>query len=102
MNGTDDSKVLAMVAEVWRTLKPGGVFLLVTHSRMRGSVLDRALEEHHGETAAWEQIDARWNQLSNQATLINLLRAKLPQGQTIASAFRDLPLLKEAGDETRR
>mmetsp|Transcript_3592 Transcript_3592/g.5099 ORF Transcript_3592/g.5099 Transcript_3592/m.5099 type:complete len:328 (+) Transcript_3592:3-986(+) len=98
----DTTQASALIAEVWRVLKPGGTFILVTHSKARGALLDAALAEHVGPEAAWSLLEARWNRLSNQATLINLMRARLGPGQSIVDAFRDIPLLQEVGQEVRK
>eukprot|EP00928_Gymnodinium_smaydae_P014623 TRINITY_DN15385_c0_g2_i1.p1 TRINITY_DN15385_c0_g2~~TRINITY_DN15385_c0_g2_i1.p1 ORF type:complete len:279 (+),score=71.77 TRINITY_DN15385_c0_g2_i1:71-907(+) len=100
--GVSADKATKLVAEVWRTLKPGGLLMLVSHSRWRGGLLDDALAAHCGADAAWEQVEARWNRLSDQATLINLIRAKLAPGQSFHEGFRDPVLLKAAGEETRK
>eukprot|EP00927_Polykrikos_kofoidii_P071202 TRINITY_DN67501_c0_g1_i1.p1 TRINITY_DN67501_c0_g1~~TRINITY_DN67501_c0_g1_i1.p1 ORF type:complete len:341 (+),score=59.98 TRINITY_DN67501_c0_g1_i1:206-1228(+) len=102
MNDADNSQASAVIAEVWRTLRPDGVFLLVSHSRLRGNVLDAALATHHGASAAWDQVEARWSRLSEQATLINLVRARLGPGESFVQGFKNLPLLREAASETKK
>mmetsp|Transcript_60325 Transcript_60325/g.143710 ORF Transcript_60325/g.143710 Transcript_60325/m.143710 type:complete len:340 (+) Transcript_60325:139-1158(+) len=102
LSGPEVAQAAAMLAEVWRTLTPGGLFFLITHSRSRGPLLDDAIHAHHGDCAAWEVVEARWNRLSNQATLINLIRARLGQGETLVDGFRNIALLQDVGEEVRR
>jgi len=85
----------AMIAEVWRVLLPGGVFVLVSHHGQRMPLIRAAAGE-----GAWQCLELRRNRLSPQATLINLLRSKL-NGQTMAQAFKDPELLREATLEAK-
>jgi len=97
------SMVEAMLSEVWRTLRPGGIFILVSHSGSRQSLLDGALlqEEAGVSSPSWERLELRKCRLSAQATLINILRSKL-DGRPLAEAFRDPVMLKEAAAETKK
>lgn len=91
----------AMVAEVWRTLRPGGLFLLVTHNASRQALLDRGPQMLCGAgVAPWEIVEQRKCRLSPQATMINILRSKL-NGRPLAEAFKNVALLKEAADEAK-
>ncbi|CAK0840446.1 unnamed protein product, partial [Prorocentrum cordatum] len=97
--GSGDAAGLA--AETWRTLRPGGLLLLVSHNGGRRPLLDRAVEELHGAGAGWEQLELRKCRLSPQATLINILRSKLP-GRPLSEALGDAKLLAEAAVEARQ
>jgi len=90
----------AMTAEVWRTLRPGGRFLLISHNGQRQPILDDALEAKHGPSARWEVLELRKCALSPQAMLINILRSKL-NGRPLREGFRDPELLREASVETK-
>lgn len=90
----------AMVAEVWRILRPGGLFLLVSHSAARQEVLQRAVTEQSDDEGGWELVESRVCRLSPQATVINILRSKLG-GRPISEALRDAALLQEATEEAR-
>jgi len=100
MSGNSCPQVLAMVAEIYRTLRPGGLFVLVSHNGRRHEVLDSALHEHHSGVPGWERLDLRKCRLSPQATLINVLRCRL-KGRPLADAFRDPEMMREAAEETR-
>merc|ERR1712106_148715 len=90
----------AMTGEVWRTLRPGGLFLLVSHNGLRQSILDGAVASKYGLPAQWDVLELRKCGLSPQAMLINILRSKL-NGRPLMEGFRDPVLLKEATLETR-
>lgn len=85
----------AMIAEVWRTLRAGGVFILVSHNGHRFDVLNEAVSP-----SRWQEVEVRRCQLSAQATLINVLRAKFP-GQPLAIVLKDPELLREAVAEAK-
>merc|ERR1712226_296949 len=72
-DGTGVAQVSAMTAEIWRTLRPGGIFLLVSHNGSRLGILERAIASQHGPSAAWNVLEIRRCGLSPQATLINIL-----------------------------
>jgi SAM-dependent methyltransferase len=91
---------LDMVADVWRTLQPGGVFLLVSHNGLREDVANRALLPKHGPAAQWQLLDRRKCALSPQSMLINILRSKL-NGRPLIEGFKDPDMLREASVETR-
>eukprot|EP00930_Biecheleria_cincta_P038308 TRINITY_DN2632_c0_g1_i1.p1 TRINITY_DN2632_c0_g1~~TRINITY_DN2632_c0_g1_i1.p1 ORF type:complete len:334 (-),score=65.81 TRINITY_DN2632_c0_g1_i1:25-972(-) len=104
-SGSGHEIAMAMVAEIWRVLRPGGVFLLVSHNGKRLPLLQEALALQEGEEASekparWRCMDLRRNRLSPQATFINVLRSKL-QGRPMAEAFRDPEMLREATEEAR-
>jgi len=101
MCGTDETMVGAMVGEIWRTLRPGGFCILVSHSALRHDLLDRGAQRTGGPAAAWKRRELRKCRLSPQATLINILRNKL-QGRPLAEAFRNPEMLKEAAHETKQ
>jgi len=100
LKSVQDDRASALVADVWRTLRPEGIFVVISHSRHRGVLLDAALEVH-GPSASWELVEARWTLLSDQATLINFLKAKLCDGQNLIDAFKNPVLLRETADEVR-
>jgi SAM-dependent methyltransferase len=102
MHGGSSGEGMAMdmVAEVWRTLHPGGLFLLVSHNGLRQDVLDRAVIDKHGPSAQWEVLELRKCALSPQAMLINILRSKL-NGRSLREGFKDPQLLREATVETK-
>eukprot|EP00929_Paragymnodinium_shiwhaense_P064430 TRINITY_DN32264_c0_g1_i1.p1 TRINITY_DN32264_c0_g1~~TRINITY_DN32264_c0_g1_i1.p1 ORF type:complete len:365 (-),score=78.17 TRINITY_DN32264_c0_g1_i1:27-1121(-) len=107
MNNADNRLACGLVSEAWRVLKPGGLFILVSHSRLRGPLLDGALssagaEEAGAAEAVWEQLEGRWCRLSQQATLINLVRSKLAPGQSFSEGFKSPKLLMEAAMETKK
>jgi len=91
----------AMTAEVWRTLRPGGVFLLISHNGRRHEVLINALADKHGPSAHWELLELRKCRLSPQSMLINILRSKL-KGRPLMEGFRDPETLREATMETKQ
>lgn len=93
--------VSAMTSEIWRTLRPGGVLILVSHNGNRMPLLDRAVENSHGTQARWQQLDVRKCCLSPQAMLINILRSKL-NGRPLAEAFADSEMLRAAAAETKK
>lgn len=84
----------AMIAEVWRVLLPGGIFILVSHNGQRMPLMRAAVGD------GWKCLELRRNRLSPQATLINILRSKL-NGQSMAQAFKDPELLREATLEAK-
>lgn len=90
----------AAAADIWRTLRPGGIFLLVSHNDARQEILDAGVSAKHGPGAVWEVLELRKCRLSPQATLINVLRSKL-QGRPMAEAFKDPALMQEAVLEAR-
>lgn len=100
-DGTGGGHVSPMAAEIWRTLRPGGIFLLVSHNGGRLALLDHAVAECHGPSATWEPLEVRRCRLSPQATLINILRSKL-KGRPISAAFKDPQMMAEAAKETRQ
>lgn len=91
----------AVMTEVWRTLRPGGIFILVSHNAKRRAVLEQALADRFGSSGVWEYLERRKTRLSAQATLINVLRSKL-NGQPLMSAFKDPVMMAEAGEETKK
>lgn len=98
--GNSSDKALAMVAEIYRTLRPGGVFVLVSHNGRRQEVLDSAVQMHHQGLPGWEHLERRKCRLSPQATLINVLRSKL-KGKPLSEAFKNPEMLREAAQETK-
>lgn len=101
MCGASGPNVAAMIGEVYRTLQPGGVFLLVSHNGRRRELLDTSVQAHHGPCARWEHLELRRCRLSPQATLINILRSKL-QGRPLVEAFRDPEMMREAAAEAKK
>merc|ERR1712232_1475910 len=99
-DGTGGGNVSQMTAEIWRTLRPQGIFLLVSHNGSRLPLLDDAIHACHGPSARWEPLEVRRCRLSPQATLINILRSKL-KGRPISQAFKDPQMMAEAAKETR-
>lgn len=101
MHGGESGEDLAkaMTAEVWRTLKPGGLFVLISHNGRRRQVADRALQDKWPD-GHWQVLERRKCGLSPQAMLINILRSKL-NGRPLMDGFRDPELLKEATVETK-
>jgi len=75
MSGGGDDAAMALSAEVWRTLRPGGIFVLVSHSGQRQAMLNEGVCKAHN--VCWEMLELRRCRLSPQATLINILRSKL-------------------------
>lgn len=102
MHGGTSGQGLAMdmTAEVWRILRPGGLFLLISHSGKRQPILDNAVLDKHGPSAQWELLELRKCALCPQAMLINILRSKL-DGRPLMEGFKDHKMLKEAADEAR-
>merc|ERR1711865_172725 len=103
MHGGSQGQALAaaMTADVWRTLKPGGLFMLISHNGQRQQqVLDSAVEAKHGPSAQWNLLELRKAALSPKAMLINVMRSKL-NGKPLMEGFRDPAMLKEAAEETR-
>lgn len=86
-----------VIAEVWRTLKPGGFFVLVTHSQHRIELCNDALPA--GEQ--WEELEISKGELSQSATMINILRSKLGS-RPLVDAWKDPPLLAEALKEFKK
>lgn len=94
----------AMVAEVWRTLVPGGIFILVSHNGLRRGLLDSAVQRMSPCDAGarkWTYLEIKKCRLSAQATLINIMRAKL-KGRPMVEAFKDPVLLAESMKEARK
>mmetsp|Transcript_97721 Transcript_97721/g.203911 ORF Transcript_97721/g.203911 Transcript_97721/m.203911 type:complete len:383 (-) Transcript_97721:46-1194(-) len=103
MHGADciGEKVAELSAETWRTLRPGGIFLLISHNRNRLGILNAGLQQRfNDEGLSWERLEVRQCRLSPQATLINILRSKL-NGQPLSHAFKDTELLQQSMKETR-
>ncbi|CAE8590636.1 unnamed protein product [Polarella glacialis] len=107
--------VKSMVAEVWRVLRPEGLFVLVSHNGTRLALLRAALQDaeakeapgagHEAATSSgprqrWRCLEMRRCRLSPQATLINVLRSKL-QGRPLIEALRDPEILRQATIETK-
>jgi len=86
-----------VVAEVWRTLRPGGFFILVTHSPHRLELCNSALPGG----AEWEELEISKGELSQSATMINILRSKLGS-RPLVDAWKDPPLLAEALKEFKK
>ncbi|CAE7329870.1 unnamed protein product [Symbiodinium sp. CCMP2456] len=97
MSSYADDLAGAMCREVWRVLQPGGIFILVSHSSKRMPILRSAL----GKNATWRCLELRRCRLSPQATLINVLRSKLPPKGKLVDAFRDPQLLQQASSEAK-
>jgi len=106
MMSGDGASAAPMVAEIHRTLKPGGIFVLVSHNGRRQQLLDGALQDaaagegQEASPAGWEVLELRRNRLSPQATLINVLRSKL-KGRPLVEAFRDPEMMREAAVEAK-
>merc|ERR1719213_1379538 len=86
-----------VIAEVWRTLKPGGFFVLVTHSQHRIELCNDALPAGK----QWEELEISKGELSQSATMINILRSKLGS-RPLVDAWKDPPLLAEALKEFKK
>lgn len=92
--GAEETDASALVCEAWRTLRVGGIFLLVSHSGNRHGLLGRACD------GGWELLELRRTSLNPQAMLINILRSKL-QGRPMRDAIKDPKMLTEAAHETK-
>lgn len=101
MCGEDGREAAGLCAEVWRTLRPGGIFMLVSHNGKRQHLLDESVRLVGTPGASWERLELRKNRLSSQAVFVNVLRSKLG-GRPLAEAFKDPEMLKEAAAETKK
>lgn len=101
MCGADSTLASALSAEVWRTLRPGGLLVVISHSPARQAMLDEGVRARHGPSAAWELLELRKCRLSPQATFINMLRSMLGD-RPLADAFKDPELLTKAITETKK
>merc|ERR1712176_1436248 len=101
MYGNSSDRVISMVGEIWRVLRPRGIFMLVSHNAYRFELLDQAIHVHDEGMANWECLEVRQCRLSPQGTLINILRSKL-KGRPLSSALRDEAMLTEAVKEARQ
>ena len=110
MSSHADDLAGALCREVWRVLQPGGIFILVSHSGKRMPLLRSALSSFPVPAAsdgsdvpvpAWRCLELRRCRLSPQATLINVLRSKLPPAGKLVDAFRDPELLQQASAEAK-
>jgi SAM-dependent methyltransferase len=94
---SNQAPALGVVGEVWRTLQPGGFFVLVTHSPHRMELCNNALPE--GEE--WEEFEISKGELSQSATMINILRSKLGS-RPLVDAWKEPALLAEALKEFKQ
>mmetsp|Transcript_66857 Transcript_66857/g.157526 ORF Transcript_66857/g.157526 Transcript_66857/m.157526 type:complete len:314 (+) Transcript_66857:84-1025(+) len=105
MSSQEAAMAKAMCRQIWRVLQLQGIFILVSHSSNRMPLLREALSESGAcevaGTPAWHCVEMRRCRLSPQATLINILRSKLPPSGKLADAFNDPKLLQQATLEAK-